>query len=114
MVVDLRVAATSWGDAAAETCWCMKPVRGPVARQGEVPPHNCLECSVEHCQVAGDLRRCEFGLCRAEAEYVVDRRDGEDPARVCLLHVSARTDWGTVETVEPMVWPLFEERLGAA
>ena len=84
-------------------CWCGKPSRGWCAAEADVPVHNCLECSADHCRLEVLAHGCEFGLCTRRAEIELTLSTTVDPVRVCGLHVAAVLGWGVPDPVVPTV-----------
>lgn len=84
-------------------CWCGGEARGPVGDEGEVPGHECRECSPGHCNLAMMLARCEFGVCTREAELELVLSETLTPVKVCGLHVAPVLGWGVPQPIEPPV-----------
>lgn len=90
---------------AVVQCWCDRASRGLVPADGEVPGHECHECSPEHCWHAREARRCQFGTCPldAEAELPIADDPQRSVLRVCTLHVGPALSWGRVEPVSELM-----------
>lgn len=90
-------------------CWCGEPARGQVGPEGDlVDPHQCGQCSPEHCEHAAIARRCEFGICVREAELELVLAE-DLVVKVCGLHVSPVLGWGVAEPIEPRIRYLATE-----
>lgn len=64
---------------------------------------------VDDVVTLGGVRRCEYGLCREPAAYVIvpENAAGDvDGMAVCGLHVTPAVSWGIADPGMPAILPV--------